>query len=591
MKKILIFIISIMILSGLALPGLALPTLAVNKPELDAAVAGAAAYMLKTVRNPQVDAVGGEWAVIGLARSGFDVPDSYYQSYYKTVEQYVKEKGGVLHDKKYTEYSRVILALTAAGFDPRDVAGYDLTAPLGDFERTVWQGINGPIFALIALDTLNYPIPANSSAQTQATRDMYVAEILRRQLNDGGWRLADGATESTKNKPCDPDITGMALQALAKYQHKPDVKAATAKALERLSAIQGTNGGYEGWGGVNIESTIQVLVALCELDISVDDPRFIKNGNTLIDNILLYKNADGSFNHTYDGDGNSQLSSEQALYALVAAARAAESKNSLYRMSDVIPRGDFTPPPSSPGPGLPGKHADVQVMPVIYSGRTFADIRNHVNQTAIEALAARGIINGKTETVFDPDATMTRAEFAAIITRGLGLISNTELRTANSEVQTPNSALRTPSSEVQTPNSELRVSDSELHFSDVAKSAWYSDYVNVAAYYWIVNGLGNGTFNPNGTITRQEAAVMVARAAKLAGMDTARDDAEIRDTLAMFGDYRTVASWAMESMTFCFDSSIADDAGFDIEPGRTIQRCEIVEMLYRMLSAANLQNN
>ena len=570
MKKILIFTIAVMILSGLALPGLALPAPASGKPELDAAVSSAAAYMLKTVRNPQVDAVGGEWAVIGLARSGFDVPDSYYQSYYKTVEQYVKEKNGILHDKKYTEYSRVILALTAAGFDPRDVAGYDLTAPLGDYERTIWQGINGPIFALIALDSLNYPIPTNSSAQTQATRDMYVAEILRRQLNDGGWRLADGAAESTKNKPCDPDITGMALQALAKYQHKPDVKTATAKALERLSTIQGDNGGYEGWGGVNIESTIQVLVALCELGIPIDDPQFIKNGNTLIDNILLYKNADGSFNHTYDGSGNSQLSSEQALYALVAAQRAAESKNSLYRMSDTAPRGGFSPPPSPTEPGLPGKHPDVQVMPLIYSGRTFADIRNHVNQTAIEALAARGIINGKTETIFDPDLTMTRAEFAAIITRGLGLISNSELRTASSE---------------------LRTTNSELHFSDVAKSAWYSDYINVAAFYGIVNGLGNGTFNPNGTITRQEAAVMVARAAKLAGMDTVRDDAEIRDTLAIFGDYRTVASWAMESMAFCFDSGIADDTGFDIEPTRAIQRGEIAEMLYRMLTAANLQNN
>jgi hypothetical protein len=84
---------------------------------------------------------------------------------------------------------------------------------------------------------------------------------------------------------------------------------------------------------------------------------------------------------------------------------------------------------------------------------------------------------------------------------------------------------------------------------------------------------------------------MVARAAKLAGMDTARNDAEIRDTLAMFGDYRTVASWAMESMAFCYDSGIADDAGFDIEPVRAIQRCEIAEMLYRMLSAAKLQNN
>ncbi len=46
----------------------------------------------------------------GAARSGYDVPDSYYQDYYATVEAYVKACDGKLHDKKYTEYSRVIVA-------------------------------------------------------------------------------------------------------------------------------------------------------------------------------------------------------------------------------------------------------------------------------------------------------------------------------------------------------------------------------------------------------------------------------------------------------------------------------------------------
>ena len=63
-------------------------------------------------------------------------------------------------------------------------------------------------------------------------------------------------------------------------------------------------------------------------------------------------------------------------------------------------------------------------MPVTYSEKTFDDIRGHKNQKEIEALAARGIINGKTDTVFDPSNTMTRAEFATIITRALGLTSN-----------------------------------------------------------------------------------------------------------------------------------------------------------------------
>ena len=54
--------------------------------------------------------------------------------------------------KKHTEYSRVILALTSIGKDAQNICGYDLTAPLLDYDKTVWQGINGAIWALIALD-------------------------------------------------------------------------------------------------------------------------------------------------------------------------------------------------------------------------------------------------------------------------------------------------------------------------------------------------------------------------------------------------------------------------------------------------------
>lgn len=96
--------------------------------------------------------IGGEWAVLGLARSGYAVPEEYYQNYYQTVEEYVKACGGVLHETKYTEYSRVIIVLTAIGKDPTNVAGYNLLTALGDYDKTIWQGTNGPIWALIALD-------------------------------------------------------------------------------------------------------------------------------------------------------------------------------------------------------------------------------------------------------------------------------------------------------------------------------------------------------------------------------------------------------------------------------------------------------
>ena len=213
------------LLLGLTAPASA----AVTQSDLQKAVDGSAAYMLQAVKGPQVGSIGGEWAVIGLARSGYDVPQSYYDSYLSTVTKYVQNKKGILDERKYTEYSRVILALTAIGADPTDVAGYDLVKPLGDFEKTVWQGINGPIWALIALDSGNYE-PAGAPGIQQR----YIDEILSRQLDDGGWNLTGKGGAGA----ADADLTGMALQALAKYQDQSAVKTATDEALACLSAMQ-----------------------------------------------------------------------------------------------------------------------------------------------------------------------------------------------------------------------------------------------------------------------------------------------------------------------------------------------------------------
>ena len=69
--------------------------------------------------------------------------------------------------------------------------------------------------------------------------------------------------------------------------------------------------------------------------------------------------------------------------------------------------------------GLPGKHPDVRKVDVVFSEKTFSDIAKHPNRYEIEALAVKNIINGKSKDMFEPDATMTRAEFAAIIVKGL----------------------------------------------------------------------------------------------------------------------------------------------------------------------------
>lgn len=197
--------------------------------------------------------------------------------------------------------------------------------PLADFEQTVFQGINGPIFALLALDSGNYEIPQNTTDNTQATRDMYVDYIINAQLPEGGWAFAGGEAEI--------DVTAMALQALAKYQDRKDVAEAIEKGVEILSARQNENGSYQysATEQVSSESISQVIVALTELGISLDDSRFVKNGNTLLDALLQFQQADGGFSHLIDGETD-LLATEQAFYALVAANRMAQGESSLYRM-------------------------------------------------------------------------------------------------------------------------------------------------------------------------------------------------------------------------------------------------------------------
>lgn len=535
-KRISAWILTLAILLTLTVPAFAASS-------VQSEVQGSAAYMVSAVKSPEVGSIGGEWAIIGLARFGYTVPANYYDDYYARVEKYVKNCSGVLHERKYTEYSRVILALTAIGHDPSNVAGYNLLMPLGDFEKTIWQGLNGPIWALIALDSGNYEIPKNPSAKTQATRQLYIDEILNNQMKDGGWSLT-GTGES------DVDITAMALQALAKYQDQKAVKTATDSALTWLSKNQDSKGGYASWGTTNVESVAQVIVALCELGMDLNDSRFVKNGHTLTENLLSFRQANGGFYHVLDGsDGNNQMSAEQGFYALVAIDRSENGKNSLYRM------GDVTKATTKPSTTVKKGNADesVSVPAVTAPGTTFTDVKNHVNKAAIEELASRGIINGMGKGTFMPNKTMTRAEFAAIVTRALGLAAK----------------------------------DTKA-FTDVPSSKWYAGYIGTANSSGIVNGVGNGKFNPEGTITRQEAAAMVARAAKLCGLDTAMDAAATRDMLAQFGDYRSVASWAKEPMAFCYSANILDQSDLNIEPTKAILRCEIAQMLYNMLTAAEL---
>ena len=281
---------------------------------------------IQALGTPGVGSTGGEWMTIGLARSGRTVPAGYYDN----VVDYVKAKADAnerLHRAKVTDNARVILALTAIGKDVTNVGGHNLLKGLDNMAYVQRQGINGPIWTLIALDSHNYPTMGD------VTREKLIKAILDAQLPDGGWDL------SAEN--ADTDMTAMAIQALAPYYKTNEtVKAAVDKALEALSAMQRGDGGFGSWGTVNSESCAQVIVALTALGIDpATDSRFVKNGSTVLSALAGFYVDGGGFKHTADGELNG-MATEQGYYALASYYRFLNGQTSLYDMSDVTIQTD-----------------------------------------------------------------------------------------------------------------------------------------------------------------------------------------------------------------------------------------------------------
>ena len=304
--------------------------------------------------TPTVNSIGGEWMTIGLARSGRPVPAGYYDN----VVEYVKAKADAnerLHRAKVTDNARVILALTAIGKDVTNVGGHNLLKGLDNMAYVQTQGINGPIFTLIALDSHNYPTMGD------VTREKLIQVILDAQLNDGGWDLS-----GTK---ADPDMTAMAIQSLAPYYKTNEtVKAAVDKALEALSALQRNDGGFGSWGTVNSESCAQVIVALTALGIDpTADSRFVKNDLTVLDALASFYVTGGGFKHVAD-KGRDGMATEQGYYALAAYYRFVNAQTRLYDMSDVDIQ---TSGSNTPATGDTGVLVWIIALPVTILAATF----------------------------------------------------------------------------------------------------------------------------------------------------------------------------------------------------------------------------
>lgn len=192
-----------------------------NQPELGFYINASAKYILETVTEPNMGSIFGEWSVMDLLRglyTGYDyvnhIPSNYFEDYISRIEDYVIEKDGNLNRNKSTEWSRLILTLTALDYDITNVAGkYDFIEKLSSSHRFSYrQGINGPIWEIIAMNTRNYAFEEqtnNPDVNTFGKMINYILdkEIIQKNGTVGGWALAGFGP----NQFPDVDITGMAL--------------------------------------------------------------------------------------------------------------------------------------------------------------------------------------------------------------------------------------------------------------------------------------------------------------------------------------------------------------------------------------------
>jgi uncharacterized repeat protein (TIGR02543 family) len=177
----------------------------------------------------------------------------------------------------------------------------------------------------------------------------------------------------------------------------------------------------------------------------------------------------------------------------------------------------------------------------------FADAEGQWYEAVVNEMASRKILNGRTADCFDGTSAVTRAQFASIIVRALGLPS-----------------------------------DGTADFTDVRTSDWFCGAVGTASAYGLVNGYADGSFQPNATITRQEAMAIMQRAAKTANY------AGASGALTAFSDADKVSRWAQSAAEFNVGSGLILGSNGALRPNDKISRAETATVILRLLQKAAL---
>lgn len=345
---------------------------------------------------------GNEWEVFSLTRAGAAIDSAKKSAYLESVK--AAYTAPVDKDNlKPTTIARVVLTLGVLGEDATDFNGVDFIKMLYTSDL-ISAGSNEAMWALIALDSLDYQVPTDA----KWTRDKLIAELSKYLCSDGGVGLSD-------NTASDSDLTAMMITALAPYYSRENVKTIVDEALAYLKsdAIMDRDCVITG----NVEATAQTLIGIStmELDAAKLDTGFAKSvARNLITALVRFQVDDGGFKHL-PGDTRAQvMSSAQALQAFVAYDRFQSGKTSLYDMSDLIGLYDITV--------VEPAHGAIEVAASAKAGDTVTVTL----KPDIGYAADKLYIGGTLTAVTDNKATFTMPESDVVISASFKLSENAD---------------------------------------------------------------------------------------------------------------------------------------------------------------------
>ncbi len=188
---------------------------------------------------------------------------------------------------------------------------------------------------------------------------------------------------------------------------------------------------------------------------------------------------------------------------------------------------------------------------IIQKDKHFEDMRAHWAREDVEKLASKRIITGVDEQNFAPEEEISRAEFATLLIRALGM--------------------------------EVSVSDpGATGFRDIKERDWYSQMVNIAAKAGLIEGFEDGTFRPLLQVTREQMAAMINRTIQITGSQ--QESYEQDTVLNPFVDQHAIDNWARQAMAFTLQTGLIQGVTkTQLNPNAFATRAQAAVMLKRLL--------